>query len=90
MIMCEKWRERDEKNRTPKKREIETHTASSSHCVTKKEIGRIMQGERGRERGEGAMDNNKTLLSDYLEDFEELETPIESLKHIDNFCVPMT
>ena len=33
------------------------------------------------DRGEGTMDSNRTLLSDYLEDFAGLETPSESLKH---------
>ena len=27
------------------------------------------------------MDSNRTLLSDYLENLEELETPSESLEH---------
>ena len=38
------------------------------------------------ERGEGVIDSNKTLLSDYLEDFEGLETPSESLRHAYN-CI---
>ena len=33
------------------------------------------------DRGEGAMDSDRTLLSDdYLEEFEGLETPSESIK----------
>ena len=36
---------------------------------------------RDMDRGEGVNDSNRTLLSTYLEEFEGMETPSESLKH---------
>ena len=43
--------------------------------------GRNVQEARDMDRGEEVNDSNRTLLSAYLEEFEGLETPSESLKH---------
>ncbi len=42
--------------------------------------GRNVQEARDMDRGEEVNDSNRTLLSDYLEGLEGLETPSESLK----------
>ena len=46
-----------------------------------KHKGRNVQEAWGIDRGEGAMDSNMTLLSDYLDEITGLETPSESIKH---------